>query len=106
MVEFRGHPFYSCRNCGNPLALRKSLISKHFWAKSGQAYMFSHVTNIIVGQMEDKQLISGLFTIGGIYCSKCGEELGWKYLHAYEDRQKYKEGKFVMEISKIAKEYQ
>ncbi|KAH0975753.1 hypothetical protein GBA52_017652 [Prunus armeniaca] len=35
----------------------------------------------------------------------CGEVLGWKYVRAYDISQKYKEGKFIIERAKIAKEY-
>ncbi|KAH7543883.1 hypothetical protein JRO89_XS15G0042000 [Xanthoceras sorbifolium] len=30
MAEFGGHPFYSCRNCLNPLAFQDDLLSKAF----------------------------------------------------------------------------
>lgn len=67
--------------------------------------MFSHARNIIVGPKQDRNLITGLYTIAGIFCSNCGEELGWKYIQAYEARQKYKVGRFIIERAKIAKEY-
>ncbi|KAM7279546.1 hypothetical protein ACFE04_006680 [Oxalis oulophora] len=96
---------FVCRNCRNPLALRKDLISKNFYAKSGQAYLFSHVTNIRIGEKEDRQLITGLFSVGDIFCRNCGQALGWKYFHAYDALQKFKEGKLIVEKLKIAKEY-
>ncbi|BFG32818.1 hypothetical protein CerSpe_190920 [Prunus speciosa] len=105
MAQFGGNPFFSCRNCQNPLALRDDLISKKFLTKSGTGYMFSHAMNIIVGQKEDRQLITGVFSIADIFCSNCGEVLGWKYVRAYEISQKFKEGKFIIERAKIAKEY-
>lgn len=74
-------------------------------AKTGQAFMFSHARNIIAGQKHDKELMTGLFSIADIYCSNCGEELGWKYIRAYEDRQKFKEGRFIIEKAKLVKEY-
>ena len=30
-------------------------------------------------------------------------ELGWKYDHAYIDREKYKEGRFILEVAKLVK---
>jgi hypothetical protein len=74
-------------------------------AKSGPAYMFVHAMNIIVGQKVDRKLMTGLYTVADIYCSNCGETLGWKYVRAYEVRDKFKEGKFIIERAKIAKEY-
>ncbi|KAF7830748.1 protein yippee-like [Senna tora] len=106
MAEFGdGSPSYRCKNCQNPIAYRTDLLSKKFLAKSGEAYMFSYARNIIAGQKRDKQLMTGLYTIADIYCSNCGEELGWKYLHAYDLKQKFKEGRFIIEKSKILKEY-
>lgn len=32
-----------------------------------------------------------------VYCSKCQTTLGWKYIRAYEESQKYKEGKLILE---------
>ena len=73
--------------------------------KSGPAYLFSHAMNIIVGQKEDRKLITGLYTIADIYCCNCGEVLGWKYLRSYDVRHKNKEGKFIIERARISKEY-
>ncbi|KAF5450462.1 hypothetical protein F2P56_030814 [Juglans regia] len=98
-------PLYICRNCKNPIALRSDLLSKAFIGKSGPAYMFSHAMNIIAGQKEDRKLITGAYSVADIYCCNCGEILGWKYLRAYEMQQKSKEGKFIIETAKIAKEY-
>ncbi|PIN21408.1 hypothetical protein CDL12_05881 [Handroanthus impetiginosus] len=59
MGESREHPVFTCRNCRNPIALHGDLLSKKYVAKSGQAYMFSHAMNIVVGAKEDKQLMTG-----------------------------------------------
>ena len=60
--------------------------------------------NVVVGAKEVRQLMTGLHTVADIYCSDCREVLGWKYERAYEETQKYKEGKFIFEKSKIIKE--
>ncbi|CAJ1948678.1 unnamed protein product [Sphenostylis stenocarpa] len=96
---------YRCRNCQVPIAFRDELLSKNYMAKTGQAFLFSNVRNIVIGQKEERTLITGVYTIAGLFCSNCGEELGWKYLQASEARQKFKEGKFILERSKIAKGY-
>ncbi|KAL5732561.1 hypothetical protein ACOSP7_031916 [Xanthoceras sorbifolium] len=67
MAEFGGHPFYNCRNC-----------------KIGDAYTFSYAMNVVLGRREEKQLISGVYTIANIYCSKCSQELGWYYPRAHD----------------------
>lgn len=75
-----------------------------FQGRNGRAFLFSHVMNITVGVKEDRQLITGLHTVADVYCGDCREVLGWKYERAYEPTQKYKEGKFILEKSKIVKE--
>ena len=60
--------------------------------------------NVVVGAKEVRQLMTGLHTVADIYCNDYREVLGWKYERAYEETQKYKEGKFILEKSKIIKE--
>ncbi|XP_054797267.1 protein yippee-like At4g27740 [Prosopis cineraria] len=96
---------FRCRNCQTPIALRSDLLSKRFLAKSGAAFMFSHARNIMEGAKQDRQLMTGVFCVADIYCTNCGQELGWKYIQAYEPCQKSKEGKFVIEKAKILKQY-
>ncbi|KAL8519542.1 hypothetical protein ACS0TY_010467 [Phlomoides rotata] len=105
MAETAGNPLYSCRGCRNPIALRADILSKSFMAKSGQAYMFSHAMNIVVGAKEDRQLMTGYYTIANIFCSRCGEGMGWTYVRAFDAKDKYKEGKYIVEKAKIVKEY-
>ncbi|XP_015886641.1 protein yippee-like At4g27740 [Ziziphus jujuba] len=97
MAELDGHPYYSCINCRNPIAPHVDLLSKNFLGKSGPAYFFSHAMNILVGKREDRKLITGVYTVADIYCSNCGEALGWKFIRAYEVKQKFKEGRFIIE---------
>lgn len=61
--------------------------------------------NIVVGAKEVRQLITGDYTIANIFCRTCGNEMGWTYLTAFDVRQKYKEGKYILEKAKILKEY-
>ncbi|KAH6828131.1 Yippee family putative zinc-binding protein [Perilla frutescens var. hirtella] len=100
-----GHPLYSCRRCRNPLALNADLISKSYKAKSGQAYMFRHAMNVVIGAKEERQLMTGQYTISHIFCSRCGDEMGWTYVTAFDATQKFKEGKYILEKAKILKEY-
>ncbi|PSS32298.1 Protein yippee-like [Actinidia chinensis var. chinensis] len=99
-----GNTLYGCSNCQNPLAHSEDLLSKDFVVNSGQAYMFAHAMNITLGHEEDKQLLTGLYTICFISCNNCGQELGWKYIRAYDATQKFKAGKFILEKAKIVEE--
>lgn len=60
--------------------------------------------NVVVGTYEQKRLTTGLHTIADIHCVDCNEVLGWKYERTVEPSQKYKEGKFVLELCKIVKD--
>ncbi|XP_050152460.1 protein yippee-like At4g27745 [Malus sylvestris] len=63
-----------------------------------------HFESLSVGPKEDRHLMTGLHTVADVSCCDCHEVLGWKYERAYEQTQKYKEGKFILEKSKIVKE--
>ncbi|XP_057495489.1 protein yippee-like At4g27745 [Actinidia eriantha] len=104
MADVVGPRLYSCCKCRTHVALHDDIVSKCFQAKNGRAFLFSHATNILVGPKEDRHLITGLHTVADVFCSDCGEMLDWKYERAYEESQKYKEGKIVLEKYKIVKE--
>ncbi|KAK3139789.1 hypothetical protein QOZ80_5AG0390250 [Eleusine coracana subsp. coracana] len=103
-AELVGPRVYSCCNCRNHVCLHDDIISKAFQGRNGRAFLFSHAMNVVMGPKEDRQLMTGLHTVADIYCHDCREVLGWKYERAYEEAQKYKEGKFIFEKSKIVKE--
>ncbi|EXC21405.1 hypothetical protein L484_011847 [Morus notabilis] len=81
-----------------------SVVTLTGQGRHGRAFLFSHAMNIVVGPKEDRHLMTGLHTVADISCADCREVLGWKYERAYEASQKYKEGKFIFEKSKIVKE--
>lgn len=99
-----GPRLYCCYKCKNHVSLHDDIISKTFQGRDGRAFLFSHAMNISVGRREDRNLMTGLHTVADVNCGDCGELLGWKYERAYEPSQKYKEGKFILEKSKIMKE--
>ncbi|OIT05143.1 protein yippee-like At4g27745 [Nicotiana tabacum] len=104
MDELVGPRLYSCYKCHNHVSLHDDIVSKAFQGRNGRAFLFTHVMNINVGAKEDRHLMTGLHTVADVYCGDCNEVLGWKYERAYEQTQKYKEGKFILEKSKIVKE--
>ena len=72
--------------------------------KFGRAYLFNRVVNVTVGPQEERLLITGRHTVADIYCMECQDVLGWKYERAFDDSQKYKEGKYILEKAKLMKE--
>jgi|EP00890_Picochlorum_soloecismus_P003538 DNA-directed RNA polymerase subunit RPC12/RpoP len=99
-----GEKIYTCSSCGTHAADHEELVSKAFQGRHGRAYLFSNVVNVMQGPCEDRLLITGLHTVCDIQCTTCGSVLGWKYETAYEESQKYKEGKYILEKAKVLKE--
>ncbi|KAH7692377.1 putative Yippee-type zinc-binding protein [Dioscorea alata] len=104
MGETIGPRLYSCSKCGNHVSLHDDIISKSFQGRNGRGFLFSHAMNVVLGQKENRQLITGLHTVADVHCCDCREVLGWKYIQAFVAHQKYKEGKFILEKPKIVKE--
>uniref|UniRef100_A0A7S0PYG5 Protein yippee-like n=2 Tax=Coccolithus braarudii TaxID=221442 RepID=A0A7S0PYG5_9EUKA len=95
---------HCCAECGTHLAAHDTIISKAFQGRHGRAYLFSDVVNINSGPTENRLLLTGLHVVADIFCNACDTRLGWKYVEAFEENQKYKEGKFILEKSMILKE--
>ncbi|XP_022978314.1 protein yippee-like [Cucurbita maxima] len=93
--------FYSCKHCKTHLALQKDIISRTFHCRHGKAYLFNNIVNVTVGELEKRMLITGLHTVVDIFCVGCGSILGWKYEIAHDKSQKYKEGKYILEMLKV-----
>ncbi|XP_045498602.1 protein yippee-like isoform X1 [Colias croceus] len=98
------HRTYSCIHCRAHLASHDELISKSFQGSQGRAYLFNSVVNVGCGPAEERVLLTGLHAVADIYCECCKTMLGWKYEHAFESSQKYKEGKFIIELAHMVKE--
>jgi len=45
--------------------------------------------------------VTGAHTVSDISCIFCGSVLGWKYVAAEEESQRYKVGKFILETKRI-----
>ncbi|GAB2271836.1 hypothetical protein Dimus_006668 [Dionaea muscipula] len=104
MAEAIGRRIYSCVTCRNHVALHDDIVSKSFHAQGGRAFLFSHVVNVVVGCEEERNLMTGVHTVADASCCGCKEVVGWKYIKAFDESQKYKEGKFVLERYKIVEE--
>jgi hypothetical protein len=96
-----GDVIYTCGSCGTHAADHEELVSKAFQGRHGRAYLFSQVVNVTQGPLEERMLITGMHRVCDIQCSTCGSVLGWKYDMAYEESQKYKEGKYILEKAKV-----
>jgi hypothetical protein len=48
-------------------------------------------------------MMTGLHTVKSVMCKQCRVVIGWTYVFAYEESEKYKEGKFIVERDYMAK---
>ncbi|NWR77160.1 YPEL1 protein, partial [Centropus unirufus] len=95
------HRTYSCIHCRAHLANHDELISK---ASVNITSLFLSRVNVGCGPAEERVLLTGLHAVADIYCENCKTTLGWKYEHAFESSQKYKEGKFIIELAHMIKD--
>jgi len=98
------HRTYSCLHCRAQLASHDELISKSFQGSQGRAYLFNSVVNVNTSAAEERVLLTGLHEVADVYCDCCKTLLGWKYEHAFESSQKYKEGKYIIELVHMIKD--
>ena len=63
-----------------------------------------HSINVTLGPSENRILMTGLHTVCDIYCLVCCDAIGWYYMEAFEESEKYKEKKYIVEKAKITKE--
>ncbi|XP_022979315.1 protein yippee-like At4g27745 [Cucurbita maxima] len=99
-----GARLYSCQNCSNEVSRHDDIISKGFQSLRGRAFLFYEARNVEEGPQQEKMLLSGTYIVSDLFCSECGQMLGWKYIKAYDETQRYKEGKVVLEKFKITNE--
>jgi hypothetical protein len=59
--------------------------------------------NTTTGEPVPRQLVTGAHTVSDISCAQCGTVLGWKYVGAEEEGQRYKVGKFILETRRVVK---
>ncbi|KAL7994422.1 putative EH domain, EF-hand domain pair, WD40/YVTN repeat-like-containing domain superfamily [Plasmopara halstedii] len=91
---------FCCGNCNAHLARNEDIISKNFQGTSGKAYLFDTAVNVCTGPPEERMLMTGLHVVLDLYCNTCWSPVGWKYREAHNASEKYKEGKFILELAK------
>lgn len=114
-----GHASYlRCSECASHLCWTSQIISKGFTGRHGRAYLVSAepvasvsvcasssptatLPNTVLQHPVPRQLVTGAHTVSDVSCAFCGSVLGWKYVAAEEESQRYKVGKFILETKKI-----
>eukprot|EP01138_Halocafeteria_seosinensis_P006697 gb/GECG01006846.1/.p1 GENE.gb/GECG01006846.1/~~gb/GECG01006846.1/.p1 ORF type:complete len:113 (+),score=6.28 gb/GECG01006846.1/:1-339(+) len=95
---------YSCNSCGAHITRNKDVLCKSFHGRFGRAYLVNQAVNVTLGTKDERMLMTGLHTVCDVFCTRCHNPVGWTYLHAFEESQKYKEGKFTVEKMKLVKD--
>jgi hypothetical protein len=102
-----------CSTCSTDLAFTSQIVSKGFTGRYGRAYLVSppgfstigrnnaDLINIKVGKPETRLLVTGSHVVADITCAICHAKVGWKYVDAKEESQKYKVGKFILETARV-----
>ncbi|ETI20608.1 hypothetical protein G647_08646 [Cladophialophora carrionii CBS 160.54] len=108
-----GHSSHiQCAKCSTDLCLTSQIISKGFMGRHGRAFLVqgttSHIEtmtpalpNTFQNKSISRNLVTGQHVVSDISCAICGNILGWKYVEASEESQKYKVGKFILETKRI-----
>ncbi|CDS07209.1 hypothetical protein LRAMOSA09732 [Lichtheimia ramosa] len=95
---------YTCSTCHSHLLSHDGIMSRAFQGRHGPAFLVDKVINVTIGVKEERMLMTGMHTVADISCKVCATKIGWKYLHAFEEAQKYKENKYIIEKAKVSKE--
>lgn len=107
-----------CLTCATDIALSTQIVSKGFTGRHGRAYLVSAPTsapynwktntepkgdlvNTRVGRSVSRELLTGTHVVADVSCNICGTTLGWKYVDAKETAQRYKIGKFILEMKRV-----
>jgi Yippee zinc-binding/DNA-binding /Mis18, centromere assembly len=70
---------------------------QNFRGQHGKAYLFAEVKNVVQEEAMERNMTTGRHMVRDIKCRQCKHTVGWKYDKAYEQSEKYKEGKFILE---------
>ena len=92
---------YACGECGTHLSSRCQIISKAFHGRGGKAYLMESAVNVYMGPKEERRLLTGRHEVADIFCIDCHSLVGWKYISASDESQKYKENHFILEKTKF-----
>lgn len=46
-------------------------------------------------------MTTGVYTVQDISCQTCSSYVGWSYVHAEEEKEMFKEGKYILELEAV-----
>ncbi|KAF9447496.1 yippee-like protein, partial [Macrolepiota fuliginosa MF-IS2] len=98
-----------CRGCMNCITSSESLLpssavppgSRAFRGFSGKASLFVEVYNVTASVARVQLMTTGAHTMQEIFCTSCSVSLGWKIVKAHERSERWKEGKWLLELENL-----
>ncbi|CEP25246.1 MOH1 [Cyberlindnera jadinii] len=94
---------FGCSGCRTHLSTSGLILSKDYRGHTGDAYLMDQVVNVTLGRREFRTMITGRYLVSDIMCHQCGHRVGWKYHQTDEKNQKFKEGRYILEVNTIVK---
>ncbi|VEU20758.1 DEKNAAC101757 [Brettanomyces naardenensis] len=89
---------YACSDCLTHLSSSNLIISDRYHGATGDALLIYDVVNVQMGPPQLRRMTTGVYTVCELLCRQCGKYLGWKYLKSSDSTQKFKEGRFILEV--------
>ncbi|KAL3154903.1 hypothetical protein ABBQ38_011440 [Trebouxia sp. C0009 RCD-2024] len=92
-------PKYCCKACGVDIASAKTVMwSDCKMGKSNESGMlFGATVNAArTGKVTVTHLATGDYEVQDVECQKCSVALGWTYLKAFNEKNKFKEGSTIL----------
>ncbi|KAJ3539202.1 hypothetical protein NMY22_g4838 [Coprinellus aureogranulatus] len=75
--------------------------SRAFRGFAGKASLFTETYNVREAQPGIQLMATGAHTMSEVSCGSCHTYLGWKIVRAHEEPEKWKEGKFLLELEHL-----
>jgi len=92
-------PKYCCKGCGLDLAAAKAVMwSECKMGRNNESGMlFGATVNAErMGKVSVTHLATGDYEVQDVKCAKCTAHLGWTYLKAFNEKNKFKEGSTIL----------
>lgn len=94
---------YGCKKCKVHFTSSPLIISKDYRGKTGDAYLIDGICNVIESKQEVRVMLTGKYLVSNIQCSLCKQLIGWRYIKSERKEQRYKEGKYILELQNVYK---
>ncbi|TFK46624.1 yippee-domain-containing protein [Heliocybe sulcata] len=93
-----------CKSCHAHITDMDFLLSRSFTGFIGKAALFSTTSSsraLVLSPPATRLMYTGAHTIQELACARCGAYLGWKILRAHEWSEKWKDGRFLLELAAL-----